>query len=225
MSTVTLINHMGTDDSVVDAARVSFNKMAKVYTPEQNQKLLNFLAKHGHWSPFAHTSLSFRIEAPIFVARQLAKHQVGFAWNEVSRRYVDYEPTLWNPAGIWRGRSKDAKQGSLNEPMEDDTYITQIYDVSVRQAMASYGHLLSLGVCPEQARAVLPQAINTEWIWTGSLYGFHRVCCLRLHATAQEETKAVARDIFIECAHLFPKAWAALERAIPKTEVITEVLT
>lgn len=201
---------MGSDDTVVDAARVSFAKEASNYTPDQNVKLITYLAKHKHWSPFAHCTLQFHIKAPIFVARQLAKHQVGFAWNEVSRRYVDYKPTFWSPHNQWRGRAENKKQGSANELVRDNLIAQEHYDEAMHYVQLSYELLLACDVCPEQARAVLPQSMMTEWYWTGSLYGFNRVCQLRLDPHAQDECRQVALAISDCCAKAFPISWMAL---------------
>ena len=209
-SEVTLFDKMGDDDSVVNAARVSFNKNADNYTIDQNDRLIEFLAKHGHWSPFAHTCLSFRIKAPIFVARQLAKHQIGLAWNEVSRRYVTVEPEAWKPQGL-RKAAANVKQGSSMDLVDNDRSIVD-FNYSVGIAMRTYEQLLRDGVCPEQARAVLPQGMMTEWIWTGSLYAFFRVVSQRTKPEAQEETKQVAIGIDSCCADAFPVSWAALVR-------------
>ena len=207
---VSLIDWMGTDDSVVNAARVSFNKTADKYTQEQNERLIDFLAKHGHWSPFAHTCLSFRIKAPIFVARQLAKHQVGLAWNEVSRRYVTVEPEAWKPNGL-RKAAENVKQGSSDELVQNERLaVDMMYAMDI--ATRTYNTLLREGVCPEQARAVLPQGMMTEWIWTGSLYAFFRIVQQRTAPTAQKETYEVARHIDVACFHRFPICWTALVR-------------
>lgn len=203
---VDLLDVMGTDLSVAEAARVSFNKDPNLYSPEQNKRLIKYLAEHNHWSPFAHTALKFRITAPIFVARQLAKHQVGFAWNEVSRRYVDYKPTFWLPDSF-RSRAENVKQGSSETPA---FYSKWFYAGVIERAMDEYNKMLEAGVCPEQARAILPQATFTEWIWTGSLYGFSRVCHLRLEKTAQAETAEVAQQIAKHCEEKFPVCWSAL---------------
>jgi len=201
---------MGTDDTVVDAARVSFAKEASNYTSDQNVKLITYLAKHKHWSPFAHCTLQFHIKAPIFVARQLAKHQVGFAWNEVSRRYVDYEPTFWSSQGHWRAAAENKKQGSSSEYVANSAAAQNYYNASVQATLLCYKVLLTQGVCPEQARAILPQSMMTEWYWTGSLYGFNRVCQLRLDPHAQDECRQVALAISDCCAKAFPISWMAL---------------
>ena len=211
MAEVFLLDWMGTDDSVVNAARVSFDKAASNYSPEANKKLINYLAKHKHWSPFAHTCLSFRIKAPIFVARQLAKHQVGLAWNEVSRRYVSVEPEAWRPDSL-RQAAENVKQGSSDSCVENERSIID-FNYAVGVALRTYQQLLRDGVCPEQARAVLPQGMMTEWIWTGSLYAFHRVVTQRLAPEAQKETQEVAHKIDMNCFNKFPVSWQALTMA------------
>lgn len=206
---VEYVDHMGSDKSVVNAARVSFDKLAENYTDEQNEKLISYLAKHNHWSPFAHATISLRIKAPIFVARQLAKSQVGLAWNEVSRRYVDSVPEFWFPKE-WRGKPLNAKQGSSGvvslEGLGSGYWPEHISD----KCLATYNQLLGYGVAPEQARMVLPQNTMTEWIWTGSLYAFARVCNLRLDAHAQQETQEVAKKISGIIQPLFPVSWGVL---------------
>lgn len=209
---VELMDVMGTDDSVVDAARVSFDKEASNYTQKDNDRLLGFLAKHDHWSPFSHVMLKFRITAPLFVARQLAKHQVGFSWNEISRRYVSFSPSFWTPRG-WRKRAEHIKQGSSEAFLSNSSKLLENYDSYMKNSLDFYDMLLGEGVCAEQARAVLPQSINTQWIWSGSLYGFWRVYSLRTHDTAQNETKAIAKDIAVHCSEKFPLSWNALWRA------------
>jgi thymidylate synthase (FAD) len=207
---IKLLDKMGTDDTVVNAARVSFAKEASGYSPEQNAKLINYLATHNHWSPFAHCTLQFHIKAPVFVARQLAKHQVGFAWNEVSRRYVDITPEFWSPAGAWRAKADNKKQGSSEDIVPKFMLMQDVYDDMVQLAVYAYNRMLADGVCPEQARAVLPQGMMTEWYWTGSLYGFSRVCKLRLDPHAQLECRLVAEGIEEACREAFPVSWSAL---------------
>lgn len=206
---VTLIDHMGSDLSVVNAARVSFGK-AKETLDLADKKLIGYLARHEHWSPFAHTSVQFRITAPIFVARQLAKHQVGAAWNEESRRYIDDEPTVYHP-DAWRERAENVKQGSGEALHSGDAYLADsTYDTAIGTAMQAYYTLLKRGVAPEQARMILPQATLTTWIWTGSLLFFVRVCRLRLDDHAQAETREIAGQIADWCNTLFPVSWTAL---------------
>lgn len=209
---VEYIDHMGNDLSVVDAARVSFDKESqpvwrdnRLVISERDKKLLAYLAKHNHWSPFAHITLSVRVTAPIFVARQLAKHQVGLAWNEVSRRYVDSEPEFYVPDG-WRKRADNVKQGSSNEMVNSEWDHRHLYE----HQLDVYKRMLEMGVCPEQARMVLPQSMMTSWVWTGSLYAFTRVCKLRLDAHTQRETQKIAKKLAAICEKTFPESWNAL---------------
>lgn len=199
---VQLIESMGSDLSVVNAARVSFAKEHNEVT-EGDEKLIGYLAKHGHWTPFAHAFLSFRIKAPIFVARQLVKHQVGLAWNEVSRRYVDDEPEFYWPK-VWRGKPENAKQGSTG------VVDWQIDPHTALIALETYTSAIKHGVAPEQARMVLPQNTMTEWIWSGSLAAFARVCKLRLDPHAQAETQEIAKKINEQVPQEFKHSWAAL---------------
>jgi|TARA_R110000744_G_scaffold45163_2_gene100395 thymidylate synthase (FAD) len=209
---VTLINSMGTDQTVVDSARVSFAKKAENYTEDQNEKLIGYLARHNHWTPFGHAQATFHIEAPVFVARQLVKHQVGLVWNEVSRRYVDDTPRFFSPPS-WRPRAPDKKQGSDKHDMIPDMrQAWKIYESAIHNISKTYAILLEMGVAPEQARMVLPQSMMTEWYWTGSLAAWSRVCRLRISDDAQAETEKVAQDISREMKHLFPLSWAALEK-------------
>jgi len=205
---VELIDKMGDDHSIVNAARVSFANIASNYTDEKNARLIYYLARHGHWSPFAHAFLSFRIKAPIFVARQLAKHQVGLSWNEVSRRYVSVEPEVWIP-DAFRKSADNIKQGSSEAFVENDR-VVQDYRYAVALALRTYNTLLSEGACAEMARAVLPQGMMTEWVWSGSLYAFHRVVEQRTTEYAQRETKEIATQISQVCMEQFPICWAAL---------------
>jgi thymidylate synthase (FAD) len=216
---VVLIDHMGDDNSVCDAARVSFAKLADKYSPEQNAKLIRYLAKHNHWTPFGHAFASFRIKAPIFVARQLGKHQVGLVWNEVSRRYVDDEPEFYVP-DAWRKRAENVKQGSSDDrvwhyqTLYNNDRVTTLPEVEYQEitelALKVYNEMLAGGVCPEQARIVLPQSMMTEWVWSGSLAAFARVCKLRLDPHTQYETRLVAEQISAAMSSLYPVSWEAL---------------
>ena len=213
MIEVTYIDHMGSDLSVVNAARVSFGKksdwMSRVHNGEpkvlqfKDDKLIKYLAKHKHYSPFNHTFVTFHVKAPIFVARQLQKHEYTI-WNEISRRYVDEEPEFYQPEE-WRGRSADKKQGSdgtvksnANVPYFNDTML------------GVYTQLLDEGVAPEQARMVLPQSMMTEWYWSGTMKAMHKMCSLRCKPDTQLETQIVANYIDDEMAKLFPVSWEAL---------------
>ena len=208
---VDYVVHMGDDLSVVNAARVSFDKVSSEFI-DKDEKLIKYLADHKHWSPFAHPQLCIRVKAPMFVARQLAKHQVGLVWNEVSRRYVDTDPEFFLPTQAygWRERAENVKQGSSDRK----AYITQaIHDEvagTFQKAFRLYKSLLDSNVCPEQARMILPQATYTEWVWTGSLLAFSRVCNLRLDSHTQKETRNIAQMISSRVEPLFPISWKYL---------------
>ena len=207
MMKIELIDIMGNDLSVVNAARVSYSKTKKSFE-QSDEKLIKYLAEHNHWSPFAHASFQFRIKAPIFVARQLVKHQVGLVWNEVSRRYVDFPPELYKPE-TWRGRPKNSKQGSDGEIKLDQT-IEYSMESAMESCLITYNTLLEKGVAPEQARMVLPQSMMTEWYWSGTLYAFSRICNLRCKPDTQKETRDVADEINKLCDSKFPRSWKAL---------------
>ena len=200
---VRLIDHMGSDLSVVNAARVSFAKEHKEFDDVGDTKLINYLAKHNHWSPFGHGSLQFAISAPVFVARQLVKHQIGLTWNEVSRRYVDDEPEFYIPDS-WRGAAENKKQGSSDETIEYHLGSTLEF------VKTTYNNMLKLGIAPEMARMVLPQSMMTEWYWSGTLMAFARVCNLRCKPDAQKETQVVGWGIDKLARELFPASWEAL---------------
>ena len=199
---VNLIDVMGTDLSVVNAARVSFAKESNEFS-NKDAKLINYLAKHNHWSPFGHASLQFRIKAPIFVARQLVKHQVGLVWNEVSRRYVDDEPEFYIPSE-WRLKADDKKQGSSDETIEYNLGSTLEF------VKTTYQNMLKANIAPEMARMILPQNLYTEWYWSGTLMAFARVCNLRCKPDTQWETQQIANLIDIESKQHFPTSWRAL---------------
>ena len=210
--TATYIDHMGSDLSVVNAARVSFGKEADweyhdsqtMRLAERDTKLINYLAKHKHLSPFGHAFASFHVKAPIFVARQLVKHKF-LRWNEISRRYVDDEPEFYVP-DVWRGRAESVKQGSAGE-VKLPYLVPHEFN---RSALYEYETLLEAGVCPEQARMVLPQSTMTEWYWSGSLDAFAAMCRLRLPSDTQQETRVVAQQIDTVMSDLFPVSWSAL---------------
>ena len=210
---VTYVDHMGTDLTVANAARVSFGKKSEMDSSDpwgppflkvKDAKLIRYLAEHKHISPFGHCFASFHIKAPLFVARQLVKHKF-LRWNEISRRYVDSEPEFYQPTE-WRGRSVDAKQGSEGVTYPDPDIIS-FYE---HTALRSYNELLEHGVCPEQARMVLPQSMVTEWYWSGSLDAFADMCNLRCKPDTQYETQVVAGHIDTEMLKLFPVSWKAL---------------
>ena len=212
MIEATYINHMGNDMTVVNAARVSFAKEStwddynseteQYVLKDKDRKLVHYLAEHGHFSPFGHCFASFHVKAPIFVARQLVKHKF-LRWNEISRRYVDSEPEFYEPVE-WRGRSEDKKQGSAGR-----VEVGKIGDISLTSKVL-YNSLLDRGVCPEQARMVLPQNTMTEWYWSGSLDAFADMCNLRCAGDTQLETRLVANQICDSMKELFPTSWLAL---------------
>lgn len=205
---VTYLDHMGDDKTVSNAARCSMGKRKEVFD-ERDARLIKFLAREQHIIPFAHPHVSFHFKAPQFVARQLAKHQVGFSWSEVSRRYVKTEPEFYIPPMLRKG-SDDIKQGSLDEPIEDAAKERGHLVNMTRRAMDDYRHLLACGVAAEQARMVLPQHTYTEWVWTGSLLGWARVWGLRVKPDAQRETREVVEMIGPKMQELFPVSWEAL---------------
>ena len=193
---------MGTDLSVVNAARVSFGKETEEFNTS-DANLIKFLAKHRHMSPFGHCFATFHVKAPIFVARQLVKHKF-LRWNEISRRYVDDEPEFYNPES-WRGKAKNVKQGSSSEEIPDINIKTT---QGIQKSL--YEHLLAQNVCPEQARMVLPQNTMTEWWWSGSLDAWADMCNLRRKDDTQYETRLVANAISMDMKGLYPASWEAL---------------
>mgnify|MGYP003313080075 CR=1 FL=1 len=202
---VEFIDKMGSDLSVVNAARVSYAKFKDSFE-DKDEKLIKFLAEHNHWSPFAHASLQFRIKAPVFVARQLVKHQVGLVWNEVSRRYVDDEPEFYIPKN-WRLRPEGSvKQGSSDETIEYNI------DGAIQFVTQTYKNLLREQVAPEMARMVLPQNLYTEWYWSGTLMAFARVCNLRCAEDTQWETRQIANKIDYFGLKHFDYSWKELRK-------------
>jgi thymidylate synthase (FAD) len=200
---VSYIVHCGSDLSVVNAARVSFHKTSTELN-DKDEKLINYLAKNKHTSPFNHSFLTFRVKAPIFVARQLVKHKF-MPWNEVSRRYVDDEPEFYFPE-IWRGRAKNVKQGSEGQvelPLYD-------YLKTIKTSVADYEEAINLGCAPEMARMLLPQNMMTEWWWSGTLGAYADMLRLRLDPHAQYESRIVAKLIHKEIEKLFPISIKAL---------------
>ena len=249
MIEVTYVSHMGDDLTVVNAARVSFGKTSKYECVDmikgkwemkpKDVKLIRYLAKHQHKSPFNHAFATFHVKAPIFVARQLQKHEY-MPWNEISRRYVDSKPEFYEPQE-WRGRAEDNKQGSSGVLELDKMYACGEYehikdvfekepekygvykdslvpDLSIldevhecdEYVISVYRKLIEAGVAPEQARMVLPQSTMTEWYWSGSLYAFAKMCSLRLKEDSQQETREVATQIQKVMIKAFPWSWKAL---------------
>ena len=214
MIEATYIDHMGSDLSVVNAARVSFGKkrealgtvttngVVKTVLHDTDTRLIRYLAKHRHMSPFGHAFASFHIKAPVFVARQLVKHKF-LRWNEISRRYVSDKPEFYSPK-VWRGKSADKKQGS------DGVVDVGDWGDTNWACLMAYNDLLEKGVAPEQARMVLPQSTMTEWYWSGSLDAFSDMCNLRCKSDTQAETREVANQIDRKMMQLFPISWSAL---------------
>lgn len=229
------VSHMGDDLLVVNAARVSFHKESEWDTvsgypasyegevlalKEADRKLIRYLAKNGHWSPFSHPQITLRVSAPVPIRTQLFKHKVGFAENEVSRRYVDDEPALFMP-DVWRGRpTNGAKQGSSEDTVNTiifhgieetwETKVSNIVSSHFDTAIGLYNDMIAGGIAPEQARFVLPQAMYTEFFWTGSLAAYARVYKLRMDPHAQQEVRDIVGMIGEIIQPLFPESWAAL---------------
>jgi thymidylate synthase (FAD) len=218
---VQYVDHMGSDLTVVNAARVSFNKESEWEHPdshvpanilsEKDKKLIYYLAKHNHWTPFAHPQITLRIKAPISIRTQLFKHKQGFVENEVSRRYVSDSPEFYLPK--WRSKpSNGAKQGS--EDFIDDQqrieHFNDLYSQVISKAHGYYEFLIEQGVAPEQARFILPQGAYTEWWWTGSLAAYARVYSLRSDPHAQWEVRSYAQAISNIISSIYPESWNAL---------------
>lgn len=206
---VEYIDHMGSDDSVVRAARVSFDKSPELYTDEENTRLIAYLARHGHEIPFAHTAITLRVRAPVAVRAQAFKHKVGFVESEISRRYVASTPGFFVPE--FRAKAENVKQGS-GELLDDEKQekLQETYVAFMQGAQVIYHSFLDMGVAPEQARFLLPQGMMTEWVWTGSLLAFARFYRLRSDAHAQKEIQDLAHEVGAIIADLFPVSWKAL---------------
>jgi thymidylate synthase (FAD) len=218
MIEVTYVDHMGSDLTVVNAARVSFGKETeweieesdidgisysfKKHLKTKDMKLIRYLANHKHTSPFGHAFASFHVKAPVFVARQLVKHKF-LRWNEISRRYVDDEPELYEP-DVWRGRSADKKQGS--DGIVEGVTVKEYNKICINY----YQRMIIAGIAPEQARMVLPQSMMTEWYWSGSLDAFADMCHLRCKPDTQAETREVALHVSGIMSEFFPVSWQAL---------------
>ena len=210
MNLIELLDHMGDDLAVVNAARVSMHKESHKVCAD-DEKLIRYLATHNHWTPFAHVQFQFRIKMPIFVAREWFRSTVGLSRNEVSRRYVDTPPDFWTPKGAWRGRAENVKQGSgdlLPEEVCDEA--TRLYWEAVDVCSENYRAMLDIGVCPEQARSLLPQSMMTEFIETGSLAAYARIYGLRTDPHAQLEIQEYAHAIGEAIAPIVPVSWKAL---------------
>lgn len=227
------INHMGSDLSVVNAARVSFDKTSEwdrddcgcegfdpnrcdgscaypeLRLKDADARLIRYLAKHDHWTPFAHTSISLRMKAPVPIRTQCFKHKAGFVENEESRRYISSTPELFVPEFFRSKPEGSVKQGSGGiHPRSDsakDAYVAHCSD-----AIALYESFIEGGICPEQARFVLPQGVQVNWIWTGNLMAFARFFNQRTDSHAQVEVQQLAQEVGRIIEPLFPVSWAAL---------------
>ena len=236
--TVDLIDQLGNDLTVVNAARVSFDNQSdweyvREYTTEEqttslkhtlkekDKGLIRFLAREKHITPFRHVQLQFRCKAPIFIARQLGKSQVGFSWNEVSRRYVSTEPVFYEP-DCWRKRPEDGiKQGSTDECVHtidekgkataDFQYVSSV----INHSLYTYNKMIKAKVAPEMARMVLPQSMVTEWIWTGSLYGFYAVYRQRIDSHSQKEAQYFAKVLDKAIPENLKFSWKTLKEYNP----------
>ena len=231
---VDVVDYMGSDLTVCNAARVSFNNETEwgvdeaakkrledsgshfsaecvKKLKEKDAKLIKYLANHNHWTPFAHPQITLRIKAPISIRTQFFKHKQGFVENEISRRYVSFEPEFYTPK--WRGKPTDgAKQGSsqfVEDDMDRDTLDSK-YDIVCKKAIDHYNFLLEEGIAPEQARFILPQGMYTEWYWTGSLAAYARFYKQRSEEHAQWEIREYANAIGTLISPLFPVSWKAL---------------
>jgi thymidylate synthase, flavin-dependent len=239
---VEYVNHMGDDNSIIDAARVSFSKSHKNYTPEQNDSLLAYLARgmsssefnklmleaqegiwsprelwhkarmtHIHGTPFAHTAITLRVQAPIPVRVHCFKSKIGFVESEESRRYITTKPEVFIP--VFREKLPDVKQGSGDVHLHNESW-QELYRLQCEGAVALYERMLKDGIAPEQARFVLPQGVEVSWIWTGSLLAYSRFWQLRSDSHAQKETQELAHMVRDVIKPLFPKAWELLNECV-----------
>ena len=209
---MTLVDSMGNDLTVVNSARVSMSKHSDTFDDIKDRKLINYLADHNHWTPFASVIIQLRIKMPIFIARQWFRSNIGITRNEVSRRYVDDKPEFWYPYS-WRSRPENVKQGSggaLPRDVQDRIYAA--YEDMCDKAENTYNFMLAAGVCPEQARAILPQATMTEFIETASLAAYNRIFKLRIDSHAQIEIQEYAVMLHNIINTVAPVSWAALTR-------------
>lgn len=221
---VEYIDHMGNDDSVVNAARVSFAKTASLFSDVENESLIRYLAKHNHWTPFSHTAITLRMQAPISIRTQCYKHKVGFSENEESRRYISTAPEYYLPT-FRHKPDRSIKQGS-GEAIEEITgtyssgdpatytqeFLQNEYSNLLDHAIRTYEAFISLGVAPEQARFILPQGVETQWVWTGNLQSFARFYSLRTDPHAQKEIQELAKMVGGIIQPLYPVSWKYLTK-------------
>lgn len=206
---VSLVDYMGSDNSVTDAARVSFSKVSSNFSEKENHGLIKFLARHNHWSPFAHTAITLRMSAPVPIRTQCFKHKAGFVENEESRRYISYEPEVFVPEFFRSAPDGNVKQGSGEVHPDSDVWIGT-YQAVANGSIATYKNMIIDGVCPEQARLILPQGVLVNWIWTGNLASYARFYNQRTDPHAQKEVQDLARMVGDILQPLFPVSWRAL---------------
>lgn len=216
---VELLETFGDDLTVVNAARVSLGKHVDEFG-DKDAKLIKYLADHEHTSPFFHPQARFRMKMPIWMAREWFRHTIGFARNEVSRRYVDDPPTFHIPE--FRTRAPGKKQGSNDDVHPADSTFNGYIKAQCHNAMCAYNHMLENNIPPEQARMVLPQNMMTEFIETGSVAAYARLCHLRLGPDAQKEIRIVAGHVSAQLKSKFPVSWAALNQ-LPPSESLSSL--
>lgn len=216
---VEYVDHMGDDLRVANIARVSFNKWKEEFD-QRDAKLIDYLANNEHTSPFRHTALTIRCKAPVFIARQLGKHQAGLSWNETSRRYVDDNIEFFIPDS-WRSRPVDGiKQGSGVDVVSEMPRFSgrpstpqEEYEGVLRVCQRLYDNMIKAGIAPEMVRMVLPQSMQVDWVWTGNLFAFFHVYRLRIEGHAQVEAQVFAKQLDEVCSKYFPYSWEALKNA------------
>ena len=217
-----LLDWMGSDLDVANAARVSFNKeseyeyeelpageVLKFKLKESDEKLIKYLAKYDHWTPFAHTALKFRCSAPVPIRTQAFKHKIGMVENEESRRYISSTPEIYIPEFFRSKPEGNIKQGSGGEHPCSSLLVAE-YEELVNNCVKQYECMIGLGVCPEQARFILPQGAIVNWIWTGNLVSFANFYNKRTEATAQKEVQVLAESVGSKIKEIFPISWVAL---------------
>lgn len=206
---VTYIDHSGSDLMTVNAARVSFDKRHEQFHPAQDARLIRFLARHNHISPFNHSFITLHVKAPVYVARQLVKHKF-MPWNEMSGRYVTFDPEFHSPANF-RAKAEDKKQGSGDVITGPNAAVLDVmFDVNHQECFDRYQKALELGLCEEQARSLLPLDLMTQWYWSGTLGAWASMYNLRAKPDAQEETREIAILAGDIIAPLYPVSWQAL---------------
>lgn len=206
-----LLDWMGNDLSVTNAARVSFAKEGTEFDEVRDTKLIKYLAEHNHWTPFAHTALKFRCSAPVPIRTQAFKHKQGLVENEESRRYINSTPEVYIPDFFRSKPEGSAKQGSGGKHPDSDFWVSE-YKEEIKECINLYERMIENGVCPEQARFILPQGAIVNWIWTGNLYAFANFYLKRTDPHAQKEVQILAKEIGEKAKEIFPVSWDALTR-------------